>query len=93
LLASATHDAARGAILIGMIYIAVKIIDATRHSPEKLQRSPVQLREFTRFNHDLVRSAITIQSRTKKISLFIINLPTRVNDLRIKLLENCVVDE
>jgi len=49
LLTSATHDAARGAILIEMIYIAVKTIDATRHSPEKLQRSPVQLREFTRF--------------------------------------------
>lgn len=43
LLASATHGAARGAILIGMIYIAVKTIDATRHSPEKLRHLPVQL--------------------------------------------------
>lgn len=68
-----------------MIYIAVKIIDATRHCPEKLRRLPVQLDvdllDLTMVSSDM---AITTQLRTKGIFPFATNSPfNRVSNLRI----------
>lgn len=63
----ARFNDARGAILIGMIYIAVKTIDAARHGTEKLRRLPAQLDVYL---PDLIaisfNTAITAQSRAKE---------------------------